>query len=152
MAISKMINTLIQVCAIVVISIGGMVLASEISAEEDCLAKNIYFEARNQSFDGQLAVAEVVLNRVSSDKFPDSICGVVWQEKQFSWTHDGKSDNPKEREAWKKAKSLANAILNGEVSLLGIEATHYHAQEVRPWWNTYYTRLGTIENHVFYRM
>jgi len=125
---------------------------AEIAKEEECLAKNIYFEARNQSTDGQLAVAEVTLNRVASTKFPDSICRVVWQDKQFAWTHDGKSDNPKEKAAWLKAQALAKAILNNEIPLLGLEATHYHAKEILPWWHKYYTKLGSIEDHVFYRM
>src|SRR5210317_144981 len=59
-----------------------------------CLQQNIYFEARNQSINGQIAVAWVTLHRVDDPRYPNTICEVVWQRKQFSWTHDGKSGKP----------------------------------------------------------
>ena len=75
-----------------------------------CLALAIYWEARNQPTIGQLAVAQVVVNRVESKRWPSTICDVVWQKKQFSWTHDGKSDRPKEKTAWRKSKMLAALV------------------------------------------
>jgi spore germination cell wall hydrolase CwlJ-like protein len=71
-----------------------------------CLALNMFFEARNESLIGQVMVAEVTLNRVANARFPDTVCEVVWQDRQFSWTHDGKTDNPNklphvDREAWR---------------------------------------------------
>jgi N-acetylmuramoyl-L-alanine amidase len=70
------------------------------TAAATCLALNIYWEARNQDYDGQLLVAEVTMNRVYSDKFPNEICDVVYSKKAFSWTHDGLPDKPKNVEAY----------------------------------------------------
>lgn len=131
---------------------------TQFSAEErHCLQQNIYFEARNQSTVGQVAVAWVTLNRMEADRYPDTICGVVWQHKQFSWTHDGKSDAPGntilEQRAW------ADAGLVAEVTLLDwardqrspVEnATMYHADYVSPYWRSSYDRVTKIDNHIFY--
>src|SRR6056300_189428 len=90
-----------------------------LSAQVECLALNIYFEARNQSFDGKVSVSHVVLNRVKDNRYPNTICGVIYQSYktssgfpirykcQFSWYCDGKSDVPKENDAWIKAKQVA---------------------------------------------
>ena len=75
-----------------------------------CLALNVYFEARGEQPVGQLAVAMVTMNRVVSKRFPDSICRVVWQKRQFSWTHDGKSDQPTDKKAWRLAQQIAEFI------------------------------------------
>jgi spore germination cell wall hydrolase CwlJ-like protein len=84
------------------------------AAAATCLALNVYFEARNQDTDGQILVAEVTMNRVADDRFPDEICAVVWQNKAFSWTHDGKPDVPKNIEAWLKAQIVSyEVLLNG---------------------------------------
>lgn len=76
--------------------------------ELHCLAQNIYFEARGEPNSGQLAVALVTMHRVKSRHYPNTICKVVWQRKQFSWTHDGKSDRPRDRKAWNRARQIAN--------------------------------------------
>lgn len=78
--------------------------------ELHCLAQNIYFEARGEPNSGQLAVALVTMHRVKSHRYPNSICKVVWQRKQFSWTHDGKSDRPRDRRAWNRARQIADFI------------------------------------------
>lgn len=119
-----------------------------ISATLACLATAIYFEARGEPIDGQLAVAEVILNRVASPDFPDDVCGVVWQKKQFSWTHDGKSDKPKDKAAYAVATNIAKQALSGDV--LGHGATFYHAEYVRPYWSKKLTYVGKIGTHIFY--
>lgn len=78
-----------------------------------CLALNVYFESRSEaSVLSQFAVAQVTMNRVMSDKYPNSICDVVWQKGQFSWTHDGKSDKPYEKQAWDRAQWVAKVTLD----------------------------------------
>jgi hypothetical protein len=71
------------------------------------MACNIYFEARNESYEGMLAVVAVTMNRVASPKYPDTVAEVVWQRRQFSWTHDGKIDRPKHRPSWAEAYAIA---------------------------------------------
>lgn len=125
--------------------------------ELECLALNIYHEARSESRAGRLAVAAVTLNRARSSAYPNSICAVVRQggerrhRCQFSWWCDGKSDRPTEQRAWRQALKLA------ESTLLGLEkdptggATHYHATYVRPHWAKAFTRTARIGQHLFYR-
>tara|TARA_R110000772_G_scaffold120625_1_gene226907 strand:- start:121 stop:630 length:510 start_codon:yes stop_codon:yes gene_type:complete len=122
-----------------------------------CLQQNIYFEARNQSILGQVAVAWVTINRMESSAYPTTICEVVWQSKQFSWTHDGKSDKPGntvlEQRAWEDAGLVA------EVTLLDwararkspvAQAVMYHADYVDPYWSDSYDQVTQIDNHIFY--
>lgn len=135
------------------------------SAEVECLAQNIYFEAKNQRRRGQIAVGLVTINRVLSNKYPDTICGVVWQKRrssktgrevaQFSWTLDGKTDKPHNKKVWERIHILAQAMLAGQ-SLLNFQdftkgATHYHAVYVHPYWQKSLTRVIRIEDHIFYR-
>jgi len=134
-------------------------VVSSISAEDQrCMQQNIYFEARNQSTLGQVAVAWVTLNRVQSDRYPDSICGVVWQNKQFSWTHDGKSAEPGnnvlEQRAWEDAGLVTEVVLldwalgkNGPVGA----ATMYHADYVDPYWSDSYRLVTKVDDHIFYQ-
>jgi spore germination cell wall hydrolase CwlJ-like protein len=120
-----------------------------------CLALAIYYEARSEPFDGQLAIAEVVVNRVESDRYPDTPCDVVMQggthrhKCQFSFYCDGKPERPGDMIAWHKAKDLARWVLAEQVSL-GLTATHYHADYVEPFWADHYTYLGRIGGHLFY--
>jgi len=123
-----------------------------VSASVFCLALNVYHEARSEDYLGQLAVAEVTLNRVASNKYPDTVCDVVWQRKQFSWTHDGKSDKPYERTAWVRAVKVASDALETEdMSVVGEGVTHYHADYVTPSWSRKLTRVARVGRHVFYR-
>jgi hypothetical protein len=125
--------------------------------EADCLARAIYFEARSESEVGQLAVAKVVLNRVKDPAYPKSICQVVYQGSQrpnacqFSFACDGISDEPKQREAWKKSKQIASRALAGDqsIQILGA-ATYYHADYVTPKWSSSFKRLIKIGRHIFY--
>ena len=129
-----------------------------------CLALNVYYEARNQPLQGQMAVAEVVMNRVVSNKFPDTVCEVIeegptysWKPDfpvrnrcQFSWYCDGKSDLPIEAEAWETARIVAKDILaNRPMVLKG--ATHYHAIDVNPKWAKTKTLIIRIGDHLFYK-
>jgi len=126
--------------------------AQEIQDADDlmCLALNIYWEARNQSVAGQLAVAQVTLNRVLDRRYSDDVCDVVYQHKQFSWYWDGKSDVPIENKAWERALLIASAALDGSghVALQGV--THYHAVYSKPYWKDSMVRVTTIDDHIFY--
>ena len=120
-----------------------------------CLAAAIFFEARDQSYEAQRAVANVVMNRVESPRWPDTICGVVYQGKAFSFTHDGMSDNPKrynksvlDVKALVIAKQIANNTIKGE--RLGLTSTHYHTTSVSPYWSKVYHQDGRIGDHIFY--
>ena len=120
-----------------------------------CLALNIFFEARNEPIDGQIMVAEVTLNRVASNRYPDSVCDVVWQRKQFSWTHDGLHDDPTrmsylDRQAWRDIQTLAKDILDEKVEMFGTGATMYHATYVEPYWADSYEFVGQVGEHLFY--
>ena len=119
----------------------------------ECLAKNIYFEARDQSFLGQRAVAWVTLNRVHNKKYPKNICDVVWQYHQFSWTHDGKSDNPGNNFAWHRAMLIAEIVLDryGDMDDPTDGAVMFHANYVDPYWNSKYTKTVRIDDHIFYK-
>lgn len=124
-----------------------------------CLATAIYFEARGESVHGQLAVAQVVMNRVRSSLYPDTICGVVYQGQlrrtgcQFSFTCDGRADVPKDKEKWRKANELAKRVTDGESWLGDIgRATHYHANYVKPRWQREMNRIKQVGRHIFYRI
>lgn len=120
-----------------------------------CLAQNIYFEARDQTLEGKISVGLVTFNRVDHKYFPDSVCEVVWQRKQFSWTHDGKSDTPREKEAWEEIKSIASAMIDPESTIHDFTngATHYHAawMEEFPDWAETLAFLGQIDDHLMYK-
>ena len=127
-------------------------------AQSECLARAVYFEARGESQLGQLAVAKVILNRVKSSKFPNTVCGVVYQGSnrknscQFSFACDGKADVPKYGKPWREAKVVAKRALAGGNDLRVIStATFYHADYVKPKWASAMSRLIKIGNHIFYR-
>ena len=128
-------------------------LTTPASADElYCLAQNIYFEARSESLAGKYAVADVVLNRVASPKYPSTICSVIKARLQFSWYWDGKSDLPRTASpAWIDSVNVARSILLEE-KFLGITegATHYHANYVYPSWASKLRKVGRIGNHIFY--
>ncbi len=126
-------------------------------AERQCLSRAIYFEARSESEIGRLAVARVILNRVQSPFYPDTICDVVYQnaEKlnacQFSFACDGLSDRPRHAKAWQRARILASRAIAGEGEVEAVAtATNYHADYVQPKWSGAMTRLVKIGRHIFY--
>lgn len=116
----------------------------------ECLALALYFEARGEPLEGQVAVAEVIYNRVVDTRYPDDICSVVYQKKQFSWTHDGKSDRPKDHKTYKEILELSKEIQKGNL-FVGHGATHYHSTKVKPYWRSSLTKIKQIGNHIFYR-
>jgi spore germination cell wall hydrolase CwlJ-like protein len=100
-----------------------------------CMVQNVYHEARDQSPLGQAAVAHVTLNRVKSPAYPDSVCDVVWQKGQFSWTNDGKSDRMNDPAAIQKAVDIALAVSRGKIKDPTGGALHYFAhRKARPTW------------------
>ena len=130
------------------------ILPAHVYDEEQmyCLAQNIYFEARGESLEGQAAVAWVTLNRLMDSEHPDTICEVVWEDSQFSWTHDGKSDTPKDAESWNRAQTIALDVVNN----YGIHAdptlgsTYFHERSISPGWSKRFNRISQIGNHIFY--
>lgn len=130
--------------------------------ERYCLAQNIYFEARGEPITGQFAVAAVTMNRVASPKYPNSVCKVVWQRYQFSWTHDGKSDRPKDKNAWRKAQKLADFVYAKYFDIqyqtrgawdLTKGALHYYSPSMAfPYWATKGDPSAVIGKHVFVSM
>ena len=120
-------------------------------AQWQCLATAIYFEARGESLRGQFAVAEVVLNRTDSPRYPSSICGVVQQTCQFSYTCDGRSDQMTNAEAADRAKRIARLMIDGAPRGLTMGATHFHTRSVNPAWAGKFPRTASIGAHLFYR-
>ena len=127
-------------------------------SEIECLALNIYHEARGEPMRGQLAVGHVVLNRVADRRFPSSVCGVVRQGEenrlhrcQFSWWCDGRSDRPRDAEAWRESKALARTVFWGFSKDPSQGALWYHATYVKPLWRKALDRGPKIGEHIFYR-
>lgn len=122
-----------------------------------CLATAIFFEARDQSVTGQFAVADVILNRVAHDKFPDNICDVVFDGKAFSFTHDGLSDDmhvfnqPEDIEAAELALIIAEEAIAMQ-KYQTTDLTHYHTVDVNPVWAEHpdFYLAGIIGDHKFY--
>ena len=125
--------------------------------ELTCLAQNIYFEARSEPTAGKLAVAYVVMNRVASQYFPDTVCGVVQEGSdevlhkcQFSWYCDGKADVVQDQDAWKEAEALASKVYWGRAEDPSGGALWYHADYVKPVWRKAFAKGPTIGHHIFY--
>lgn len=118
-----------------------------------CLALNVYWESRDQDLAGQVAVAQVTMNRVASPDYPNDVCGVVYENKQFSWYWDGKSDVPTEEKAWDRAQMVAMGVLagSGHAELMDVNITHYHAVYVQPYWAPTMTLVARIDDHIFYQ-
>ena len=142
--------------AVVAAQISTASVPTDRTEQVTCLAHNIWFEARGSSVEDQLAVAHVVLNRVADPRYPGDVCDVVWQPKQFSWTHDGRSDrvrfeNPIDRRVWKELVQLSMAAMAGALEDPTGGATHYHADYVRPAWAGRMDLLIQIDDHLYYR-
>ena len=125
-----------------------------------CLAENVYFEARGEPLDGQYAVAEVTLNRTHARHFPHTVCGVVHETRwdpirrrhvaDFSWTELG-TLSPDDGPAWRLALAVANAVYDDLHPPVVPDALYYHATSVRPDWARSRRPVATIGNHIFYR-
>jgi hypothetical protein len=126
--------------------------------QQKCLAEGIYFEARGEPESGQAAVAQVILNRVRAPAYPDTICGVVYQNKhmrnscQFSFACDGRPERIRSQWAWRMAERIAEDVTNGELWIDEVgDSTHYHANYVSPRWGGRMIRLERVGDHIFYR-
>lgn len=131
-----------------------------------CLALNIYHEARGEPFEGRVAVAHVVVNRVNHKKFPNDVCDVVWQGKQgtlpqkngikpkvcqFSWTCDNNDTDPKNEKSFNDARELAKKVLAGEIKDPTQGSLFFHNTLVEPKWSQVKIRTRKIGNHIFYK-
>jgi len=114
-----------------------------------CLAQNIYHEARGEPLEGQIAVAQVTLNRVKSRDFHPTVCGVVYADKQFSWT-----DEPlkpiQDMKAWQSSLKIADAILARKITVSNFKALYFHTKQVNPKWSHKKQIIAKIGNHIFY--
>lgn len=125
--------------------------------QQRCLAEAVYYEARGESFVGQLAVAEVVRNRVHSRHYPDTFCDVVYEGSwrstgcQFTFTCDGSLRSGPRGESWAQANLVAGQVLMGLTRPLTHRATHYHTDEVDPVWSASLVETTRIGAHIFYR-
>ena len=163
------------------IAIPTEVLEPQIDVDEmHCLAKNIYFEARGETLEGKIAVANVTMNRVNSLNYPNTLCGVVYQAKhskwwqehngslvpirnqcQFSWYCDGKSDRlylttssgtviKDNMNAWIDSVHIAEEAIRGNLNDITQGALWYHADFVQPYWSTHYKEVTKVGAHIFY--
>lgn len=125
-------------------------IAGDLSSEMRCLAGAIYFEARGETLEGQLAVGRVIVNRTTSGRFPSSYCGVVYQPSQFSFVRGRSMPSVKEASAdWREAVAVAKIASEGRWRSPVRGALFFHAARVSPKWRL--TRLAQVDNHVFYR-
>ena len=119
--------------------------------EQDCLAKAVYFEARSEPLEGQLAVAQVVINRAASGRYPGTLCKVVTQPWQFSFIRKGRFPTPDfNSAAWRKAVAVARIAQGKLAGSLSSDVLWYHATYVRPSWGKRLTRTTQIGLHIFY--
>lgn len=136
-------------------------LAREVERQNlTCLARNVYFEARGEPVAGQFAVAHVTMNRTASGRFPDSVCGVVYQKNwdplrrrfvgAFSWTELDALPVPTAEE-WERAWKVAEAVYYGHEPPVLEGALFFHATHIKPEWAKEKRRVARIGNHVFYR-
>ena len=138
----------------------GEARARQRADDLQCLAENVYFEARGEPLAGQYAVAEVTLNRTHAANFPHTICAVVHEARwdplrrrhvaDFSWTELG-ALSPEDGTAWRQARAVANAAYDELSPPLVPDALYYHATSVRPDWARSRRAVATIGNHIFYR-
>jgi spore germination cell wall hydrolase CwlJ-like protein len=124
-------------------------MPDDVDSELHCLAVGIYYESKGEPLAGQLAVAEVILNRASSGRFARSVCGVLKQRGQFSFVRGGVLPTPPNNAQWRRAMAVAQVARNDLWDSPVDDALYFHARYVSPGWRR--TRVGTVGNHVFYR-
>ena len=132
------------------------------NGERECLAQAIYHEARGETATGQMAVANIIVNRARSNRFPSTLCGVIYQNAdkgryrcQFTFACDGRDDTPGERRAWLNSQELARKVYaefaQGEdIGVLPGSALYYHTTAVRPSWANTFSRVAVVDSHIFY--
>lgn len=118
-------------------------------SELNCLAVGVYYEAKGEPLAGQLAVADVIINRTTSGRFPRSVCGVLKQRGQFSFVRGGQMPTPPANAQWRRAMAVAQVAQKDLWDSPVENALYFHARYVSPRWNR--ARVGTVGNHVFYR-
>ncbi len=132
--------------------VGSVNAGAELSEQMRCLAGAIYFESRGEPLAGQLAVANVVINRAEDRRFPASYCGVVYQRSQFSFVKNGRMPRIRTGSAaWTRAKAIARIAHDGLWKSEAGDAVYFHATYVRPKWSYRKTRTAQIDTHIFYR-
>lgn len=151
---------------LVMMAVSSVAMASQATKQKQteerelrCLAQNVYFEARGEPTVGQLAVAMVTMNRVHAKQYPDTVCKVVWQRRQFSWTHDGKPDSPDDRKAWRMARQIASFVYSkyndhhqrtkGALDLTKGALYYYAPALANPHWAPLKEVTTQIGSHVF---
>jgi N-acetylmuramoyl-L-alanine amidase len=117
--------------------------------QADCLAKAVYFESKGEPLDGQLAVAEVIMNRAKSGRFAGTLCGVVKQPSQFSFVRGGGFPPIVNQAMWRQAVGVAQVAMNGLWESTAPNALYFHARRVSPNWGK--QRVAAVGNHIFYR-
>lgn len=128
-----------------------------VSKQYRCLAQAVYFEARGEPDMGKQAVAHVVLNRLKDDRYPNTVCGVVFQNQhlrhrcQFSFACDGLSDTPREAQAWHRSLQVALEALAGASEDITLASTHFHARYVEPVWASQLKPTIQVGTHLFYQ-
>ena len=122
---------------------------SSLDSELNCLAVGVYYEAKGEPLAGQLAVAEVIINRSTSGRFPRSVCSVIKQRGQFSFVRGGQLPTPPANAHWRKALAVAQVAQKDLWESPVGEALYFHARYVNPGWKR--PRVGTVGNHIFYR-
>ncbi len=132
--------------------VGDMPVAGDLTSDLKCLAQAVYFEARGEPIEGQLAVAEVVINRAKSGLYPDNFCDVVTQPAQFSFVHHGRIPAADESSAaWQRAEAVAQIAQQNLWQSKAADALYFHATYVRPNWAHQKVQLAQIDTHIFYR-
>ncbi len=130
--------------------VGDHAGADTLDAEQECLARAVYYESQGESLAGQLSVAEVIINRSRSGRFPSSICGVVRQAGQFSFVRRGAIPQPPQSARnWRTAVAISRIAMADLADSPAPRALFFHARRVNPGWRL--TRVATVGNHVFYR-
>lgn len=131
--------------------VGAYGSAQTPNAEQECLAGAVYFEARSEPLQGQLAVADVVINRASSGRYPTTICAVVTQRAQFSFIRNGRfPEADRSSEAWRRAVAIARIARERLANQVAPNVLWYHADYVAPVWRRNLTRVSKIGAHIFY--
>lgn len=132
--------------------VGDMPVEPDLAPDLKCLAQAVYFEARGEPIEGQLAVAEVVINRARSAIYPSSYCDVITQPAQFSFVHHGRIPTADETSAaWLRAKAIAEIAQQNLWQSRAADALYFHATYVRPSWAHQKVELAQIDTHIFYR-
>jgi len=138
------------IIALFTLLLSGLDIAqAENTDPKDCLAKTVYFESRGEPAPGQFAVASVVMNRVRSEIYPNTVCKVVHQPYQFSWTLL-KGLNNQDKKAWVQAQYIASILIDGHLKSNVGESLDYHSTTIKPKWAKHYVKNIVIGNHIFY--